>query len=360
MEYIDFASNISFFEFTQDEFKEPHFKIDNYKYEISLLEMDLNIEQLTNYLKNHPKIFDIFEEVIQLKRFTNAQYINFCFDVNALNNYSQSLLIKYINNRVLNFENGNTNNYFFKILNKINTKDEKALIFEVKKAIADYSIKCSTDKELFHNHLANSIDARLRISKYLIENLDLNNLIKSVNVSSFLENKRHPKDTKAIHGNFATMKIEKILIDNGFEKGLNANFSFLKEKKIDGIIKKKDGKSKVLDFVLYYKRKPKFLIETNFYTTSGTKIGINQGEYIDLLEIIDAYNKELKENLKFIWITDGNYWLTSDGEKRYINLKNNYFKKYYNLLNFNLFRENISVIKEEIANEEQKLAAGGL
>ena len=107
-EYIDFASNISFFEFTQDEFKEPHFKIDNYKYEISLLEMDLNIEQLTNYLKNHPKIFDIFEEVIQLKRFTNAQYINFCFDVNALNNYSQSLLIKYINNRVLNFENGNT------------------------------------------------------------------------------------------------------------------------------------------------------------------------------------------------------------------------------------------------------------
>ena len=74
-------------------------------------------------------------------------------------------------------------------------------------------------------------------------------------------------------------------------------------------------------------------------------------EYIDLLEIIDAYNKELKENLKFIWITDGNYWLTSDGEKRYINLKNNYFIKNYNLLNLNLFKENIFLIKEEMANE---------
>jgi hypothetical protein len=352
MEYIDFASNISFFEFTQDEFKKPHFKIDEYKNEISLLEKEINIEKLTDYLKSYPKIFDIFEEIIQLKRFTNAQYINFCFDVNALNDYSQSLIIKYINNRVLNYENGNPNNYFLNIIKKINTKDEKSFIFEIKKAISDYSLKCSTDKVLFHNHIVNSIDARLRISKYLIENLDLNNLIKSVNVSSFLENKRHPKDTKAIHGNFATMRIEKILTESDFDKGLNDKFSFLKEIKIDGIIKKKDGKSKVLDFVLFYKGRPKFLIETNFYTTSGTKIGINQGEYIDLLEIIDAYNKEFKRNLKFIWITDGNYWLTSDGGKRFINLKNNYFKKYYNLLNLNLFRENIFLIKEEMTNED--------
>lgn len=37
MNYTDFASKISFFEFIQNEYKIPHFKIENYKEEFSLL-----------------------------------------------------------------------------------------------------------------------------------------------------------------------------------------------------------------------------------------------------------------------------------------------------------------------------------
>jgi len=79
MNYIEFASKISFFEFTQTEFNKPHFKINNYSEEIDMLKGDLNIDKLTQLFETHPKSFDIFEEIFQLKRFTNTQYIHFCF-----------------------------------------------------------------------------------------------------------------------------------------------------------------------------------------------------------------------------------------------------------------------------------------
>ncbi|HOJ63063.1 MAG TPA: DpnII family type II restriction endonuclease, partial [Spirochaetota bacterium] len=70
----------------------------------------------------------------------------------------------------------------------------------------------------------------------------------------------------------------------------------------------------------------------------GTKIGINEDEYIDLRDEVENFNNLNNTNFKFIWITDGNFWLTYEGEKKYNNLKN-YFKEEYELLNYNLFRE---------------------
>jgi len=104
----------------------------------------------------------------------------------------------------------------------------------------------------------------------------------------------------------------------------------------------------VFDFILLFNKLPMILIETNFYTTSGTKIAINQGEYVDLLEDVNEFNKANGTMLKFIWITDGNYWLTKDGENRFDNLKKNYFKNRYELLNYNLFKENLQEIKGDM------------
>ena len=98
---------------------------------------------------------------------------------------------------------------------------------------------------------------------------------------------------------------------------------------------------------LFNYNKPIILIETNFYTTSGTKIGINQGEYTDLIRDIEMFNQENNENYHFIWITDGNYWLSKDGNNRFINLKTNYFKKDYELLNYNLFKIHLPILLSE-------------
>lgn len=250
------------------------------------------------------------------------------------------------------------------------TKDEKQVIFNVKRAITYYIIECMSKRDVLYSHLQNSIDSRLRISKYLIENLSADTYLSSINLESFLKIKRHPIDTKGLHGNFGIMKIKSILEDAGFidvddkvpektqamtkpllDKDYQDRFCYLKERAIVGIDKRKDRKPKVFDFLLLFDRIPKALIETNFYTTSGTKIGINEGEYVDLLEDIEQFNKANRTKLKFIWITDGNYWLTKNAEKRFRNLKKNYFKNKHGLLNYNLFKENLNEIKEDMKSE---------
>jgi len=370
MKYIDFAAKISFYEFLQDEFYKPHFKTSLYKEEIAILKKDINIDVLTREMETRPKLIDIFEELFQLKNFTNTQYLNFCFDVNLLNNADESTVIKYIHNRVFKFENGKENTEFKNIYKKHEEKlkNNQEIIFNTKRAMIDYidKVKSKKNRKILYEHLINSIEARLRVSKYVIENLNAKDYISSINVQMFLDSKRHPKDTKGLHGNFGSYKIIKILKDNEFidvqkeikDKELTHDsllsdkfknkYCYARELSIKGVMKRKDKKEKVFDFVLFYNKKPVILIETNFYTTSGTKIGINEGEYTDLLEDIDVFNKKDKGNFKFIWITDGNYWLLKDGENRYNNLKQNFFKKDYELLNYNLFKEYIDKIKKEM------------
>ncbi|MCX7641249.1 MAG: type II restriction endonuclease, partial [Elusimicrobiales bacterium] len=103
-----------------------------------------------------------------------------------------------------------------------------------------------------------------------------------------------------------------------------------------GIIKTKDNKPKKFDLIIFKDLKPKYLFEINFYSTEGTKIGINQNEYIDLNEFI----KNNFSDYRFYWITDGNYWLTSQGKARFLNLLR-YFEQIFNI---NTFAEQINYL----------------
>jgi hypothetical protein len=360
MQYIDFASKISFYEFFQNEFKSPHFNTQHYQKEIRLLNANITVDYLTKIFETNPKIIDILEELLQLQRFTDAQYINFCFDVNVLNNADDAIIINYLKKSVFEFENGKSNEFFAKLYIGLSGRaacGNQEQIFFAKRAIIKYVQAILKKRAVFHNHIQNSIGTRLRVAKYLIENLNAAEYLSSVNLETFLMSKRHPIDTKGLHGKFGTIKIEKILRDNGFRDAtlqVVDGFSCVREKTIGGILKRKDKKPKKFDFILLYNGIPRILIETNFYSTSGggTKIGINQGEYVDLHEDIQSFNQEHKTALQFMWITDGNYWLSKDGENRFNNLKTSYFKKDWEIINYNLFRECLPKIKEMIANND--------
>ena len=85
--YIDFASKISFFEFIQEEFRKSDLDLNILKEELSILKSKKkwNINDLSDYVKQYPKSFLIFQEIVQLLRFTNAQLIHFAFDIDRLN-----------------------------------------------------------------------------------------------------------------------------------------------------------------------------------------------------------------------------------------------------------------------------------
>lgn len=369
--YLDFASTLSFFQFLQKEFYNPRFNVNNYHEEISLLQTNkpLTVEKLSAILQTNPKLFDIFEQIFQLYRFTNTQLINFLFDVNILNDTGERKIITYL------YQNLNDDESFRDTFNKYAEKagfqylkdndltniNNNLLIKLFKESIVAYVDISSKKRQYIYSRIKNNENVRLIITNYLIDNLKINEMLESINLKEYLKNKRIPKDTKTIHGKFGTIKIKEILIELGIQnidfhittkdliddlyntqelKEYQGKWVFVTEKYLKNILRRKQRTPKKFDFIILYNLIPKYVIETNFYSTSGSKIGINEEEYIDLNEEINEKSKELT----FFWITDGNYWLTSDGESRYTR-DLDYF--YENILNYNQFKTRMQKIIQQ-------------
>lgn len=341
--YVDFASKISFLEFIQDEFRSANIPVGELKKEISILESKKqsgekwNISDLSDYIKAYPKCLIIFQEIFQLQRFTDAQLIHFIFDVVKLNAQNIDAVYEYM---ILNLKHDlefrkiylnciEKNLKYEDFIAKIDRYDKKYLIFTFKSAICKYIKRISKKLDLIEERISKKEfeDFSIRFSNYLLSNLKLNETLASIDVKKFLENKRIPIDTKSIHGRYLKIKIIKILESRGYVnidnilnknnihtlkhdirqqiKGLLGKKLFCTERYVEGIIKPKDNKPKKFDLIIFSNYTPKYLFEMNFYSTEGTKIGINQNEYID----INNYIKEKFNNFEFCWITDGNYWL---------------------------------------------------
>jgi len=368
--YMDFASKVSFLEFIQEEFKYADIPLEELKKEIFLLKSksQWNINDLSEYVKNYPRSFIIFQNIFQLLRFTNAQLIHFVFDVVKLNSLNIGAIYEYM---ILNLKHDLE---FRKIyLKTINQKleynnfishtsqyDKKYLIAVFKLTVSKYMNMILKDFDILETRIKKSEfeDFSIRFSNYLLNNLKLNETLDTINIEKYLRNKRIPLDTKSLHGNYPKIKIGKILESNGYKNidyllnnagiktlkhdlqeqindpAIKNSKIFCTERYIDKIVKIKDNKLKKFDLIIFNDSKPKYLFEINFYSTEGTKIGINQNEYIDL----NNYIKKKFRNFIFYWITDGNYWLTTQGKVRFLNLLNHFDK----IFNINIFAENIS------------------
>jgi hypothetical protein len=371
--YIDFASKISFFEFIQEEYRKSDLKLNSLKEELTILskKRNWNINDLTDYVKQYPKSFLIFQEIVQLLRFTNAQLIHFAFDVGRLNSTNLESVFEYMFFNIKYDEK--FRKLFLKSIDKkltyesfietVGQYDKKYIIAIFKRAVSKYIDKISHDFSIVEGRLSKKefADCSIRFSNYLLNNFKLNETLEAIDLEGFLKCKKIPIDTKSIHGNFAKIKILKILESNGFinidsllsgkkisvlkhnmREQLKGNLLeeknvFCTEKYIEGIVKTKNNKLKKLDLIIFKDVSPRYAFEMNFYSTEGTKIGINEDEYIDLHNNI----KQSFKNIEFYWITDGNYWLTSQGRSRFLNLLNS-FEKIYNI---NLFEENINNFK---------------
>jgi len=91
-------------------------------------------------------------------------------------------------------------------------------------------------------------------------------------------------------------------------------------------------RNKRADFVIYKNNQPKFVIECNFYTASGSKPIETANAYIDLQK------KITDSKMTFIWITDGLGW-----KKMFTALKPA-MKSIDYILNYTLLKKNIENI----------------
>lgn len=363
--YYDFASKISFFEFIQDEFKVAEIPVNEFKEELNHLtkKKQWNITELSDYTKQYPRSFIIFEQMFQLTRFTNVQLIHFIFDVAKLNSTNINALYEYM---ILNLKHdAEFRKIYLKMIEKgleyddfisnIDKYDKKFLIATFKSSVTKYINRIQKKFNILEARIQKSEfeDFSIRFSNYLLDNLKLNEMLESINVEAYLKNKRIPVDTKGLHGNYPMIRLNEILKEKGYTniddilaenkiKTLKHDLSqqmsthfiekgkfYCTEKYVEGIVKPKDDKPKKFDLIIFDDYMPKYVFEMNFYSTTGTKIGINQNEYVDL----NGFIQKNYSDFEFYWITDGNYWLTSDGKSRYFNLLQ-YFDKIFNINTF--------------------------
>jgi hypothetical protein len=370
--YLDFAAKVSFFEFIEDEFRPSKIPIDSLSAEINRLGSrgEWNIDDLSDFIKNNPRSFLIFQEIFQLQRFTNTQMIHFMFDTSRMNTLRLDSTFEYA---VLNLLNDpQFQKTFLELIQKrirrtvgINEilRDRavypKATVVAIFKMTIPYYIKkMQDDVSLIASRLSNREfgDCPVRMANYFLDKLELNKTLRSINLTEYLKNKKIPRDTKGIHGNYLKMRIKKMLDEHGYFNldedlkklrisELPPNLAnklprnlyvdrkvYCTEKSVEGIVKQADGRRKKFDLIIFVNGKPKHLFEMNFYSTEGTKIGINEGEYLELSKFIEE-----NTDFRFHWITDGNYWLTENGEKRLRNLWNRFGEIY----NINTFEERL-------------------
>ncbi len=359
--YEKFASQISFFEFIKDEFTKIKFPQSEYRNELKILNNISNINELVNFLEKYPKLFDLYEGYFQLSTFTIAQYTNFLFDVQKLNYSDEHSLKNYLKHSCLNFENGEPNLKFQDYYKRFNGDNFSKCNF--KRAVAAYvgylqQSKMGDSRRTFlFEHISNNISTRVRIAEYLINQYNLIDYSKGKIIEKTLSLKRHAVDPKTFSGEYGSYRIEKVLKNNAFKElpleygrklNLDENtklegFHYVKEGKIFSSQKDSKFKDKVFDFILLKNGLPFFLIETNFYSTSGSKIGINEAQYISLSNHIKDFSSS-GYNLFFSWITDGNYWLSTSGMKRWNKIRE-HMNQELEILNYSLFEEYISKIK---------------
>jgi hypothetical protein len=368
--YVAFAADISFLEFRHEEFGPSVIDVGKYSNEILELQSkkEWDINSLCDYLTRNPRSFIVFEALFREQRFSNAQLAHFFFDVDRLNSASPDSVYEYA---VLNLRNDRnlfelcekrlpilgSSSSMEQLLKNQSDEIKRLVVASFKMAISEYVSVIPEEPETLKRRICvpEFSDSSIRLSNYLLTRLKLNQFLQSVDVREYLKFKRRTKDIKGLHGKFGRDKVIRVLEQNGFKcidrllkdagvtvlendlrnqlvKDLPPGRLYCTEKQVEGVAKLKEGKLKKFDVIILSDSHPRHLFEVNFYTTSGTKIGINENEYVDLFETISKSGE-----YEFHWITDGTYWLSSDGKERYQRL----LKRFGNVYNINIFGRNL-------------------
>src|SRR2546422_1725585 len=231
--YFDFASKISFFEFREDlaEFAKPSFNYDQVKEVTRSLgsRTDWNIDTLTDFVVANPKSFKVIEGVCQLQRFTDAQMTHFIFDVKKMNLSDTDANFEYA---VINLKNDPTCQKLFlkkvkeyagkdveldRVLGDPQSYSKRTIVALFKIAASDYVSQATRKFEILQQRIKRRefYVVATRFSNYVLWRLQLNEILKSIDLIRFLKGKRIPTDNKSLHGNYAKFRLREILVDRG-------------------------------------------------------------------------------------------------------------------------------------------------
>ena len=345
--YDDFASNISYYDFEAEDSDKIALDV---KMQQALRELvrlpSLDRDSLAELISSRPDLVHGIEVLLRDQTFSKGQWVYFLFNVQVLNRPLDGVVQEYVRSNLDNDRQLRTicvnlleNRQLQGLLlsGRFPERQEQwiELVATFKAGLVAFIKKPgAVNARLSSPHSAAD---RLRTADYLITRLGLKEFIEAVDIDAFARWKRRARDTKGLHGSYGQSRLQGALKRAGFVEAAKGpgGFRFKPQGELSAITSKQ-GRAKVFDFVLRYEERVKAVIETNFYETEGTKIGINVEEYLDL-----ARDVQTKTAAEFYWVTDGSSWLTPTGRRRLRQLYDGFSGRIYN---YNTFERDLPVL----------------
>jgi hypothetical protein len=326
------------------------------------------IGKVAKLLGDDSRYFLLLTHLHRQLRFTNLELVHFLFDRDKLNDVNYYLdLIQRDKTFLSQFNRTLKSKKWSQYLGIVDIQkcEPQTLLVTFKKTLMSYLGSESKCWPLWKSRIENDANVRYRIAEFLVKNEDLKDLIEGDSVKSALERSLRTVNVeirKRERGEYGSRKVKEILESAGFVYNAFANFKdveeledFLSSQKTFGfkeneyvyttekLWKKED---KRFDFVLIANRRVYFVIETNYFTTSMSKIREIVRHFMEL-------KKACRGKYRLIYITDGMGWFglvksikemfEFEIEEQKIEQSNIPF-----LMNLELFRKNIELIKGEM------------
>lgn len=220
------------------------------------------------------------------------------------------LSIQFDCNQLTFFLANNKEDFLNKFHNFYNKTKKSFKILPLLLAIRKNNINCYISEEKVQfNHLDKDNVLNFIEASGLLDNLFINKACKDIFTYCFgVEIGLSSNSIKNKSGKWSSEIFEKILIKNNVTK-------FKKEVLLSNFINidnlNNEFIKKRLDYVFEYKNIT-YLVELNYFNTSGSKINGESSRLMSLSNFINEYCKNNKiENLVFLYVTDGVGWLNN-------------------------------------------------
>jgi len=325
------------------------------------------IDKVAQLLKQDSRYFLVLAHLHRQLRFTNLELIHFFFDrqkVDDLQYYSD--LLKKDESFKKQFEKTVRSKKWSTYIGTIDLKnpDKDMLLASLKKTMATYLKSEKQCWSMWDARIKSDSTVTQRTAEFVVRKEDLKRLIETDSVkNSLLRSLRtvNVEILKRERGEYASRRVKEILKEYGFAfepynkakdikdletaikmptlMGKASNLIYASEK----LWKEQD---KRFDFVLISRNRIQFVIETNYFTTSMSKIREVVRHFMEL-------KKACRKQYRLIYITDGMGWFgLAKDVKRMLEFEAEELRiepsKIPFLMNLETFKQSMNTIKAEM------------
>jgi hypothetical protein len=325
------------------------------------------IEKVVQLLRQDSRNFLVLTHLHRQLRFTNVELTHFLFDRHRLNDIEYFYhLLNTDSTFKRQFEKVAKSTNWSKYVGNLNMEkpEKNVLLASFKKTLTSYFGSEKSCWSLWKARIENDPEVSYRIAEFLINKEDLKKLIETDSIINALKRSLRTVNVEILkreRGEYGARKVKEILETNGFVHEPYSQFkdiedleNFLKTQSFqtepdeyvyttEKLWKKED---KRFDFVLIFRNQIRFVIETNYFTTSMSKIREVVRHFMEL-------KRACRGKYKLIYITDGMGWFgLAKDVKRMLEFEIEEQKKESSpvrfLMNLEIFRQNIDLIKNEM------------